>query len=62
MVEALDRESDPTPGIGASRVRNLFDELLTAYVVYFDTPRWQRARHNLSFLGGDEQVKKTTPF
>jgi len=56
MVEALDRPEDETPGMGAQRVRALFDELLTSWIVYFDTPRWQRARHALSFLGGEEQV------
>jgi len=52
----LDRPDDEIPGMGAQRVRALFDELLTAWIVYFDTPRWQRARHSLSFLGGEEQV------
>jgi hypothetical protein len=59
MVEALDRADDNVSGMGGLRVRALFDELLTAWLVYFDTPRWQRARHALSFLGGDEQFRET---
>jgi hypothetical protein len=48
MVEALGET-------GAHDLQVLFDELLTALILYFETKRWKRARHQLAHrmnLGG----------
>ena len=36
------------------KMRELFEELLTGMITYFDVPRWGRARHSIGCCGREE--------
>lgn len=45
-------ELHPDPSKARERLRQLFEAFFTALIVFFDTPRWRRARHEV--CNGDE--------